>query len=120
MTEKISLPEKFAQFSEQWTPKIVGDLNDMHLKIAKIEGAFHFHQHPDTDEFFMVVQGQMLMHFRDKTVTVDAGEMIVVPRGVEHKPESVGECHILMIEQAGTLNTGDVANEHTVTDLERL
>ena len=120
MVDKINLLEKFALFDAQWTPKLVGELNDQHLKIAKVEGEFHFHQHPDSDELFMVVQGELLMHFRDKTVTVRQGEIIIVPRGVEHKPEAVDECYILMIEQAGTVNTGDVANERTITDLERL
>jgi len=120
MIDKINLLEKFAKFDEQWTPKIVGDLNNLHLKIAKIEGEFHFHQHDDTDELFFVVQGELLMHFEDHTVTVREGEIIVVPSGVSHKPEALAECYILMIEQAGTLNTGEVESERTVTDPERL
>ena len=121
MTDKINLLEKYALFSEQWQPRIIGDLNDFHLKIAKIEGEFVWHKHDDTDEFFLVVKGTLLMHFRDKTVTVNEGEIIVVPQGVEHLPEAPEECYIMMIEKAGTLNTGELdSNERTVTDLERI
>jgi mannose-6-phosphate isomerase-like protein (cupin superfamily) len=120
VVDKLNLLEKFTLFEEQWTPKIVGELNGDHLKIAKIEGEFHFHQHDNTDELFLVVKGELLMHFEDKTVTVGEGEIIVVPKGVPHKPEAPSECYILMIERAGTLNTGDVENERTITEPERL
>ncbi len=121
MTEAINLQEKFALFTEHWTPKIIGDLNDTHLKIARIQGEFVWHQHDDTDELFLVVQGSLIMHFRDKSVTVNAGELIVVPKGVEHKPEAPDECFIMMIEKAGTLNTGDAETDDlTVEALERI
>lgn len=116
MTDKINLQKKFALFNEQWTPKIVGQLNGDHIKIAKIQGEFEWHHHDNTDELFLVVQGAMLMHFRDKTVIVNEGEMIVVPQGVEHKPEAPEECHILMIERAGTLNTGNAESDRTVAE----
>lgn len=120
MTDKINLLEKFALFDEQWSPHIIADLNDLHLKLAKIEGEFVWHKHDDTDELFFVVQGALVMHFRDKSVAVNAGELIVVPKGVEHKPQADEECLIMLIERAGTLNTGGVQSDHTRTDLKRI
>ena len=105
--EKVKLAEKFALFSEQWQPKIVGELDNYHVKIAKIEGEFVWHKHDDEDELFMVVDGRLTIHFRDRAVELVPGEFIVVPKGVEHKPSASEECQILMIERKGTLNTGD-------------
>ena len=111
MTEtKVDLAEKFALFKETWSPKIVGQVDDMHVKIARIDGVFDWHVHPDEDEMFLVIEGTMDMQFRDRIERVGPGQMIIVPKGTEHRPASVGgECRILMIERAGTLNTGDNA-----------
>ena len=118
---KINLTEKFAQFSEQWTPKLVGKINNQEMKIAKVEGEFVWHHHEHTDELFWVVKGTLLMKFRDGDVEINEGEIIVVPAGVEHLPVAEEECYILMIEGEGTLNTGNVTDsERTVADLEQL
>jgi mannose-6-phosphate isomerase-like protein (cupin superfamily) len=88
-------------------------MNDYHVKLAKVQGEFVWHDHPETDELFLVVQGSLDIHFRDGKVTLHAGEMLVVPKGIEHKPVAEEECHILLVEPAGTVNTGDVVNELT-------
>ena len=116
-SETINLAEKFAKFTECWQPKIVGQLNDLHIKIAKVEGEFVWHKHDDTDELFMVNKGVLTMNYRDRAVTVRPGEIHVVPRGVEHKPAAEEVCEIVMIEPAGTMNTGDAGGERTVTDV---
>ncbi|MEL7129690.1 MAG: cupin domain-containing protein [Pseudomonadota bacterium] len=104
----IDLAAKFALFAETWTPKIIGQVDNMHIKIARIDGVFDWHAHTDEDEMFLVVEGTMDMEFEDRTERVEAGQIIIVPKGVSHRPASVdGECKILMIECAGTLNTGD-------------
>jgi len=111
MTQTVDLAQKFALFAETWSPKIIGQVDDMHVKIARIDGEFDWHAHPDEDELFLVIEGAMDMQFRDYAERVEAGQMIIVPKGVEHRPASVGgECKILMIERAGTLNTGDNAD----------
>lgn len=110
----INPKEKLGKFSEQWSPRIVAQLNDYHVKIAKIQGDFVWHSHPETDELFLVVDGEMCIDFRDGSLTLKEGEMCVVPRGVEHKPYAVEECSILLLEPAGTLNTGDAGGERTV------
>lgn len=114
--QPINFSDKFAKFSEQWSPKIVAQMNDYHFKIAKIEGEFIWHDHPETDEVFIVLKGQLEIQLRDGNVVLSEGEMFVVPKGVEHKPFAERECHILLVEPAGTMNTGDVVNERTVTD----
>ena len=111
--QPINLAEKLAKFSEQWSPKIIAQMNDYHFKIAKIEGEFIWHDHPETDEVFIVLTGQLKIELRDGNVVLDEGELFVVPKGVEHKPVAKQECHILLIEPADTLNTGDVVNERT-------
>lgn len=116
----INVKSKFSQFSEQWTPKIIGKLNDYHLKIARVEGEFVWHSHPETDEMFLVVEGELELLFRDGSVTLTEGEMYVVAAGVEHKPVAKEECKILMIEPSGTVNTGDAGGERTVEELEWL
>jgi len=109
----VNLQEKLTKFSEHWSPKIVAQMNDYHFKLAKVHGEFVWHDHPETDEVFLVIQGKLDIHFRDGKVSLSAGEMYVVPKGVEHKPVAESECHILLIEPAGTVNTGDVVNEKT-------
>ena len=111
--QPINLSEKLAKFSEQWSPKIIAKMNDYHFKIARIEGEFIWHDHPETDEVFLVLKGQLELELRDGKVFLDEGELFVVPKGVEHKPVAQQECHILLIEPAGTLNKGDVVNERT-------
>ncbi len=117
---KINLAEKLGRFSGYWQPKIIGEFEDYEIRVAKIEGDFIWHKHDDTDELFYVVTGRLTMAFRDRVEQLDAGEMIIVPKGVEHKPSADAECHILMLEKKGTPNTGDEVNERTVSDLERI
>jgi mannose-6-phosphate isomerase-like protein (cupin superfamily) len=114
----INLQEKFGKFSEHWSPKIIAQMNDYHFKIAKIQGEFVWHSHPETDEVFIVIQGEMQIAFRDGVTDLKEGEMLVVPKGVEHKPIAGEECHILMVEPAGTVNTGDAGGDLTVEELE--
>jgi mannose-6-phosphate isomerase-like protein (cupin superfamily) len=114
--QPINLSDKFAKFSEKWSPKIVAQMNDYHFKIARLEGEFIWHDHPETDEVFIVLKGQLEIQFHDGSVVLNEGEMFVVPKGIEHKPIAARECHILLVEPAGTMNTGDVVNERTVTD----
>jgi len=111
---KVNLAQKFSQFSEQWSPKIVGRVNDCEVKLAKVEGEFIWHHHEHEDELFFVVKGRLTMRLRDREVVIDEGEFFVVPRGVEHQPFAARETWIMMIEPAGTVNTGNVANERTV------
>ena len=111
--QPINFEEKLLKFSEHWSPKIIAQLNDYHLKLAKVHGEFVWHDHPETDEVFIVVKGQLEILFRDGNVLLNKGEMFVVPKGVEHKPVAENECHILLIEPGGTVNTGDVKDELT-------
>jgi mannose-6-phosphate isomerase-like protein (cupin superfamily) len=105
--EKVNLSDKFAAFSEHWAPKIVGTVDDYEVKIVKIAGDFVWHSHADADEMFLVVEGELRMDFRDRQVKVGPGEMIVVPRGVEHKPFAARECKMMLLERRGVANTGD-------------
>lgn len=116
--EKINIKEKFTLFDEHWSPKIIAQLNDYHFKIAKIEGEFVWHSHPETDEVFIVINGEFEMQLRDGNLTLKEGQMCVIPKGMEHKPVAEKECAILMVELAGTLNTGDAGGEHTQEDLD--
>lgn len=102
----INLKEKFSKFTERWSPKIIAQINDYHLKLAKMQGEFVWHDHPETDEVFIVVQGRLDILFREGKVSLAEGEIFVVPKGKEHKPVADEECHILLIEPAGTVNTG--------------
>lgn len=111
--EPISLTEKFSKFSEHWSPKIIAQMNDYHFKIAKVKGEFVWHKHPGTDEVFIVLKGRLDIQLRDGNVSLQEGEMFVVPGGVEHKPVAEEECHILLIEPAGTVNTGNVVDAKT-------
>lgn len=112
----INFAEKFARFDEHWSPKIVAQLNDYHFKLVKIQGEFVWHAHADTDEVFIVVDGELTIHFRDGEVVLRSGEMFVVPRGVEHKPVARRECKMMLVEPAGTINTGDARSELTAKD----
>jgi mannose-6-phosphate isomerase-like protein (cupin superfamily) len=114
--QAINFQEKLAKFSEHWSPKIIAQINDYHFKIVKVQGEFIWHDHPKTDEVFIVLKGQLEIQFRDGSVVLNEGEMFVVPKGMEHKPIAAEECHILLVEPAGTLNTGDVVNERTAAN----
>jgi mannose-6-phosphate isomerase-like protein (cupin superfamily) len=118
--EKINIEQKFGLFAEHWSPKIIGELNDSYIKAAKLEGEFVWHSHENEDEMFLVVKGSLLLKFRDREVRLEAGEFLVVPRGVEHLPVAEKEVHLLMIEPKSTLNTGDVKNERTVEQPQHL
>lgn len=112
----INVAQKFTQFSEHWSPKIVAQMNDYHFKLVKLQGEFVWHSHTDTDEVFIVVQGELTLHFRDGAVRLGAGEMFVVPKGVEHMPVAEHECQVMLVEPAGTVNTGDAGGERTAID----
>lgn len=120
MIEKVNLAEKFSRFSEHWSPKIVADLNGQQVKLAKLKGEFVWHHHADEDELFMVIAGRLCIELRDGAVWLEAGELAVVPRGVEHRPVAPDETHVLLFEPRGTLNTGDVRDERTVSDPEAI
>ncbi len=116
--EKVNLAEKLSVFKDYFNPRIVGELNGQHVKLVKFQGEFIWHHHDNEDELFYVVKGSFDMHFRDKTITVNAGEFLIVPRGVEHKPVAEQEVSIMLFEPATTLNTGNIINKKTVTNLE--
>jgi mannose-6-phosphate isomerase-like protein (cupin superfamily) len=117
----VNLAERFARFSEHWSPKIVGEVNDVHVKLVKLSGEFEWHHHDDEDELFLVVEGRMRIRFRTGDREVGAGEFIVVPRGVEHCPVALTEVvHVVLLEPKTTVNTGNVASERTVALPERL
>jgi len=118
--EKVNIEEKLALFDEQWKPKIVGELNGQHVKLVKFLGEFVWHHHEEEDELFLVVNGRFRMEFRDRDVWIEEGEFIVVPRGVEHRPVAEEEAHVLLFEPASTLNTGNVRDDMTVVELDRI
>lgn len=114
--QSINFKEKLAKLDEHWSPRIIAQLNNYHFKIAKVQGEFIWHDHPETDEVFIVLSGQLEIQFRDGSVSLSEGDMFVVPKGVQHKPVAEQECHILLVEPAGTVNTGDVASERTAAN----
>jgi len=118
--EKVSLAQKFSLFSDHWSPKIAGELNDSYVKLRKFQGEFVWHHHQNEDELFLVVKGRMLMRFRDRDVWVNEGEFIIVPHGVEHMPVAPEEVQVVLLEPKSTLNTGNVENERTVAELEKI
>ncbi len=118
--EKVNLKEKFALFSEYWSPKIAGELNGQQVKLVKFKGPFTWHHHDNEDELFYVVKGSFDMEFRDKTVTINEGEMIIAPRGVEHRPNAKEEVEVMLFEPASTLNTGNTNTEFTKNQLEKI
>ena len=120
MPEKFSLAEKFAAFSDHWHPRVVAELNGQQVKVTKFVGEFVWHHHDDADELFLVHRGRFRMEFRDRVVELQAGDVIVVPRGVEHRPVADDEVEVLLFEPAGTLNTGNVRDARTVDAPERL
>ena len=118
--EKINLSRKFNLFSEHWSPKIIEELNDSYIKLAKLKGEFDWHHHENEEEMFFIVKGQLTIKFRDKEVNLDEGELIVIPRGVDHLPVAEEEVHVMLIEPKGTLNTGNVVTAKTKEVLERI
>jgi mannose-6-phosphate isomerase-like protein (cupin superfamily) len=118
--DKINLAAKLALFHDHWSPRVIADLNGQQVKLVKFEGEFVWHHHDTEDELFLVLDGRFRMDFRDRQVWLEAGEMIVVPRGVEHRPFAEQEVSVLLFEPASTLNTGDVVERRTVERLERL
>jgi mannose-6-phosphate isomerase-like protein (cupin superfamily) len=118
--EKVNLADKYKLFDEYWSPKLVGELNGQHVKIAKLRGEFIWHQHEGEDEFFMVIKGRLTIRLREKEVVLEEGEFFIVPRGVEHMPVAEQEAHVLIFEPISTLNTGYVRNERTKEDLETI
>jgi len=120
LMEKVTLVSKFATFSEHWSPKIVGELNGQHVKIVKFAGEFVWHHHENEDEMFLVHRGRFRMELRDRKIELTAGDFLIVPRGVEHRPVADEEVEVILFEPAGTLNTGNVQNERTVAAPARL
>ena len=114
--QPVNLQDKLSKFSEHWSPKIIAQMNDYHFKLAKVQGEFIWHDHLETDEVFLIVKGQLDIHLREGVVTLSEGEMYVVPKGVEHKPVAEQECHILLVELAGIVNTGNVVNDKTASN----
>jgi mannose-6-phosphate isomerase-like protein (cupin superfamily) len=124
MIRKVNLGEKFSQFSEYWSPKIVGEINDAHVKVVKLQGEFVWHHHDNEDELFLVVKGQLRMRYQEdgveREMKIGPGEFVVIPRGTEHLPSAEEETHIVLLEPKSTLNTGNVLNERTVEELESI
>ncbi len=121
MIQKINLADKFASFSDRWSPKIIGEVNDAAVKLAKLEGAFEWHHHDLEDELFLVVKGRLTIKLRDQDdLVLNEGECAVIPRGTQHLPVADDEAHVLLFEPNTTLNTGNLENERTVRELERL
>ncbi|MCK4977957.1 MAG: cupin domain-containing protein [Anaerolineales bacterium] len=116
MINKVNLLEKFGVIDEYWSPRIAGELNDSFVKLAKLKGEFVWHHHEDEDELFLVVHGKLVIKLRDQEIELEAGEFVIIPKGVEHKPVAVDDVHILLLELKSTINTGNVQNEHTVKD----
>jgi mannose-6-phosphate isomerase-like protein (cupin superfamily) len=116
----INLADKFSSFSDRWSPKIIGELNDFYVKAVKLKGEFIWHHHAREDEMFLVTKGTLLMKFRDHDAVVREGEFVIVPHGVEHLPVAAEEVHVVLFEPKSTLNTGNVTNERTVARLQRI
>ena len=118
--EKVNLAQKLSLFDERWSPRIVGEVNDVQVKLAKLDGEFVWHRHEAEDELFLVVSGRLTMRFRDGEEVLDPGELIIVPRGVEHLPVADEGTSVLLVEPKTTLNTGNIRNERTVQELKRV
>ena len=118
--EKINIADKFSLFSEHWSPKIVGDLNQQHVKLAKLKGDFVMHKHDKEDELFLVIDGTLFIELESKILELNAGEFVIIPKGVNHKPYAPEEVKVLLFEPASTLNTGELTNHLTKDKLDRL
>lgn len=117
---KVNIEDKLSSFTEHWTPKIVSELNGQFVKLAKVKGDFVWHKHDDEDELFFVISGTLFIELEDDTLELNAGELVVIPRGVDHRPYAQEEAHIMLFEPATTLNTGDTEGDLTVRDLEKI
>ena len=117
---KVNLAQKFSMVQDYWSPKIVGDINDSYVKLVKLKGEFVWHHHETEDELFFVVKGSLLIKLRDQDIFLEEGEFVIIPRGNEHLPIANDEAHVLLLEPKTTLNTGNIGNERTVVDLERI
>jgi mannose-6-phosphate isomerase-like protein (cupin superfamily) len=118
--EKVSLSEKLRTFQDHWSPRIAGELNDSFVKLVKLQGEFVWHHHETEDELFLVIKGKLLIKLRDREIEVREGEFVIIPRGVEHLPVAEEETHVLLLEPKSTLNTGNVVNERTRAELDRI
>jgi mannose-6-phosphate isomerase-like protein (cupin superfamily) len=118
--EKVNLREKFSLFSEHWSPRIAGELDGQQVKLSKFQGPFTWHHHENEDELFLVVKGRFRMELRDRTIELEEGEFLIVPRGVEHCPKATGEVSLMLFEPAGTVNTGTAGGDFTVPEPERI
>jgi mannose-6-phosphate isomerase-like protein (cupin superfamily) len=118
--EKVNIGQKFTLFNEYWKPHIVGELNDSYVKLAKLKGAFVWHKHDTGDELFLVTKGRLLVKLRDKNISLGEGELVIIPKGVEHMPVADGEVDVVLIEPKSTVNTGNIRDERTVTQLKRI
>src|SRR4030095_7358162 len=116
----VNLSKKLDSFQDFWSPKIVGELNDSFVKLVKLKGEFVWHHHDDEDELFLVLKGSLLMKLRDREIRVEPGEFVIIPRGVEHLPIAEDETQVLLLEPKSTLNTGNIQNDRTVTNLDRI
>ena len=118
--EKVNLSEKFGLFEEHWSPKIAGEVNDTYVKLVKFKGEFVWHHHDVEDEMFLVVKGNLLIKFRDHDMHLKEGEFVIIPHGVEHMPVAEEEVHVILLEPKSTLNTGNVKNDRTLEELQRI
>ena len=118
--QKVNLKQKFTLFNELWTPKIVGELNDSYVKVAKLKGEFVWHKHDNEDELFFIIKGTLLIKLRDQDISLNEGEFLIIPKGVEHLPIANEEVHVMLIEPKTTLNTGDVTSDLTQNELDKL
>ena len=118
--EAVNIQEKLARLNTFWDPKVIGEINGQEVKVVRLKGEFVWHDHKDSDELFLVVKGQLVIHFRDKDVHAKEGELVIVPKGVEHKPEALEEVHIVLIDSKGTVNTGSVKTARTVEAPEKI
>ena len=117
---KVNLVQKFSLLQDYWSPKIVDELNDSYIKLVKFKGEFVWHHHETEDELFLVLKGSLLIKLRDRDISLEEGEFVIIPKGVEHLPIADEEAHVLLLEPKTTLNTGNISNERTVADLERI
>jgi mannose-6-phosphate isomerase-like protein (cupin superfamily) len=114
--DKVNLAQKFAAFNDYWSPKIAGEINDFYVKLVKVKGEFVWHHHDNEDELFLIIKGRLLIKFRDRDLYLNAGEFVIIPKGIEHCPVAEEEVHMLLLEPKTTLNTGNIENERTVSN----
>ena len=118
--QRVNLAQKFSLFQDHWSPKIIGEVNDFYVKLVKFKGEFVWHRHEAEDELFLVIKGRLTIRLRDRGIELTEGELVVIPRGVEHLPVANEEAHVLLLEPKSTLNTGNIRSERTVADLHRI